>query len=211
MSGLSYDFAQQNFDPSPAWDHSSLLGQSPQSLPVERSLPDEASGSLWRTSDSPLMSPHQALQFPLNSSAISMTPPLPGGRDAFGSQGLRDDQMWQHTPAPIRSMSLVSPAELPPHYQARHFQQHLPSSRRISATSAVPTSSVYGHTRPDADGLRAHLATESNPLAQQPHPGQASGFAFPQWSSYPGQNTAVAESGDSVAPHEWYSGSHNPT
>lgn len=201
MSGPGYEFSQ-HFDPSPSWENSPFLSHSPRGLAIERSLPEEASGAFWRQGGSSLPGAYHPSHFRVNESSISTSLSPQGSREAFGSQGGRDDRTWHHPPAPIRSMSLVTPEELPAHYQARYFHQPPFPARRVSATLGGSASSIYSHHTPD-------LATDSSTLGHHGHVEHAGGFSFPQWGTYPPQGAQTTESSTGYSSQQWYTASTN--
>jgi hypothetical protein len=107
----------------------------------------------------------------------------------------------------MRSMSLVTPEELPPHYQARYFHPSPMTAGRISTTTGMASSSLYGHGSQDTATIEPHSAIETSSLANPAHAGAPVGFTFPQWDSYPSQSTHIAASGPEGYSQEWYTGS----
>ena len=204
MSGLSYELSQ-NLEPPPSWDHSPFSSQSSQSLAVEGSFPDEASGTFWRPSRSPIIGAYPPSQFAVNSS-LSITPLSQGSREPFFPQRARDGRGWHHPPGPVRSMSLVTPEELHAHYQARYFQSPI-APGRVPSASGVHAPTNYGHTSRDIAVSESRSATDGHSLTRQGQAGQPVGFNFPQWGMYQQQNTQMVEPGAEGFPHEWYNGS----
>lgn len=209
ISGLTYEMPQ-SFDPSPSWEHSPFSSQSSQSLAVERSFPDDASGAFWRPSESPLTSVFPPSQFSMHSSSLSINPLSQGSREAFVPQRTRDGRGWHSPPGPVRSMSLVTPAELPAHYQARHFQSPI-ASGRVPSASGVQPSTHHSHASQDSAAGESHSVTDRHPLVRQGHISQPVGFTFPQWGVYQQHNTGMVGSGAEGLPGEWYSGSPHLT
>lgn len=143
----------------------------------------------------------------MTSSSQVITPSSQGRREAFFSQGGRDDRDWHSPSAPMRSMSLVTPEELPPHYQARFFQQPPVSARRVPETAGIHTA--YNHAAQDTSMSTSLSTTNANPLNQQARPVQPVGFNFPQWGTYPHQSTQLIDSGVEGFAREWYTDSPN--
>ena len=208
MSGLPYDFPQ-GFATSPPWEHSPFMSHSPQNLGIDRSLSGETSGSLWRQSDSPLTSAYPPSLLSMNSSSVSMTPSSQGSREALFPHGARDDRNRHPPPAPMRSMSLVTPEELPPQYQARFLQQSSHPADRIAVTPGVAAHPLYNHAAHDTSSYVPHSSMEINSLEHQGGVAHQAGFAFSQWSGYPQQNTQMIDSGTEGFSREWYAGSPN--
>lgn len=209
MSGASYEFPP-NFDPPPTWDHSPFLSHSPQSLGIDRSVSGEASGTFWRPSGSPMTGAYAPSQYSMNSSSLSIAPSSQGSREAFFPQSARDDRNWQPPPAPMRSMSLVTPEELPAHYQARFLHQSSIAAGRGSLAAGVTTHPLYGQAAQNTIPCEPHSTTERSPLGHQERTGQPAGLGFPQqWGTYPQQNTQMAEPGAEGYSREWYAGSPN--
>lgn len=208
MSGLSYEFPP-NFGPSPSWGHSTFQSNSPQSLAIERPIQEEGTGTIWRPSGSPMPGAYPLPQFSMHSSSLSITPSSQGSREAFFPHGTRDDRSWQPPPAPIRSMSLVTPEELPPHYQARFLSQPPNTVGRVPATAEATAHTLYTHAAQGAAAYEPHANTEINPLGHPGRTGQPAGFGFPQWGTYPQQSIQMVESGREGFSREWYTGSPN--
>lgn len=209
MSGLPYEFPQC-FEPSPSdppssWDQSPYLSHSPHSLDVDRRFSEETSSSLWRPGRSPMDVAHPPSQFPANSS-MSMGRSSQDSRESFAPLRERDGRSWHPPPAPARSMSLVTPDELPAHYQARYFQSPIASGTGPSAL-AVHASTHYGQAGPYAALSEPHSATDRHGLARQGYTGQMAGYHFPPWSLYQQQNTQLVDPGAEGFPHDWYAGS----
>jgi Fungal Zn(2)-Cys(6) binuclear cluster domain len=203
MSGLSYEFSP-SFDPSPSWDTSPFLGHSPQGLAIDRSFPEETVGTFWRPSGSPLPTAYRTPQLPIHASSMSVTPSSQDRRDAVFSQGARDDRSWHPPPAPIRSMSLATPEELPPHYQARYFHQPLTVAGQGPGSSGVAATTLHTHATQGTAAPESHLVTEINARGHRGRTGQPAGLGFPQWGSYPQQFAQMVESGREGLSHDWY-------
>lgn len=208
MSGLSYEYPP-SFDPSPSWESSPFLSHSPQPLAIDRSIPGELSGTFWRPSGSPMPGAYAPSEFPMNASSLSIAPPSQASREAGFPHRGRDDRGWHPPPAPVRSMSLVTPEELPPHYQARFYSQHPIAAGRGPAPAGVTAHTLYTHSTPDTSMSELHSATETSPLGHQARTAQPTGFNLPQWGSYPQQTAQMMEPGTEGFPSEWYTASPN--
>ncbi len=208
MSGLGYDFPQA-FATSPPWEHSSFMSHSPQTQVIDRPFAGEAAGSLWRQNGSPLTGAYPASLISMNSSSISMTASSQGSREALFSHGAREDRSRHLPPAPMRSMSLVTPEELPPQYQARFFQQSQHAADRTAVTAGVAAHPLYPHATHDTSAYGPHSSMEINSIEQQGGVGHQTDFAFSQWSGYPQQNTQMVDPGTEGFSREWYAGSAN--
>jgi hypothetical protein len=206
MSGLSYDY-QQNFDPSASWDHSPFMSHSPQNLAIERSNPGDASSTWGRPTGSPIAGAYPPSLLSMHSSSMSMTPSSQGSREAFLPHGTRDDRNWQPPTTPMRSMSLVTPEEMPPHYQARFLHQSPVSAGPAPVTAGLAIQTPYNHTFQDAASCMPQ--TGMNVLGHHDHTSQQVGFAYPQWANDPQQGTQIVESGADVYPAGWYPGPPN--
>ena len=195
LSALTYE-VPHTFDPPSSWEHSPFSSQSSQSLAVERSFPEDASGAFWRPGGSPLTGAYPPSQFSMHSSSLSMTPSSHGSRDGFVPQRARDGRGWHPPQGPVRSMSLVTPEELPAHYQARYFQSPI--------ASGVHASTHYGHASHDTVAGESHSTTERHPTLRQSQTAQQVGFTFPQWGAYQQTDTQTVGSSAQGLPREWY-------
>lgn len=161
----------------------------------------------WRRGDSPGTAAYPSSQYTMNASSRIVTPSSQGNREAFFSHGSRDDRDWHPPSAPMRSMSLVTPEELPPHYQARFFQQPPIPDRRVADPPVNHT--VYGHAAQDMSISSPYSTTNASPLDQQARSVHSVGFNFPQWGAYSQHSPQLMESGVDGFPREWYTGSPN--
>jgi hypothetical protein len=203
MSGLSYEYPQ-SFEPSPSWEQPPFLSHSPQNLALDRSHPEGVSAAFWRPTASPMTAAYPPSQFSMHSSSVSMTPSSQSSREAFNSRGARDERNWHHPPAPVRSMSLVTPDELPPNYQARYLQQS-PIAGPVPVSSDPTAASIYGQPSQDVHAIDPHSATDLHAFGSQGHPRHHSAFAIPQWTSYSQSGTQMMDSGDESFTSRWYS------
>lgn len=147
-------------------------------------------------------------QYSMNSSSLSITPSQ-SSREVFPAHGTRDDRGWHSPPAPIRSMSLVTPEDLPPQYQARFFHQSPMAADREAATAALAAHPLYTPACEDAPSYGRHSITETNPLGPPGRSGVPGGFGLPQWGTYPQHSPQMAEPGGEGLSREWYAGSPN--
>lgn len=205
MSGLDYEFPPE-LGPSPSWENSPFLNQSPQNLNIDRSIPQDASSNFWRSTGSPLTAAYPSSQFSMHSSSLSITPSPQGSRDAFFPHEVRGDRSWHPPPAPMRSMSLATPEELPPNYQARFLQQ---TTGRVPVTGEIAAHMLYAHAAQGTAASRTQSAADMNPHGQQGRIGQPARFIHPQWGGYPQQSAQMVESGVEGFSRDWYTGSPN--
>ena len=155
-----------------------------------------------------MTSAYPASQYSVQSSSVSITPSSQGSRDVFLHHFAQDDRSWHAPSAPIRSMSLATPEELPPHYQVRFLQQSPVAVGRGPVTAGAGAQSHYNDAH-DAAASVPHPSTETNPVGHHGQAGQQGGFTFSQWGTYPQQSTQLIESGAQEFPREWYTGSPN--
>jgi hypothetical protein len=176
-------------------------------MAIERSIPAEASSTFWKSSGSPMTSNYPPSQFSMGSSSLSMTPSSQSSRETFLPHVSRDDRSWHPTPAPVRSMSLVTPEELPPQYHARFLNQIPLAASRVAVTGGVGASPFYTHSAPETSLIGRHLSAETDASGYQRHTGQQVGMSFPQWGAYPQQNTQMIDAGAEGYSRDWYGGS----
>jgi hypothetical protein len=208
MSGLSYDY-HQNFDASSGWDHSPYLSHSPQNLAIDRSNAGDASSTWGRPTGSPIAGAYAPSLLSMHSSSMSMTPSSQGSREAFLPHGARDDRNWQPPSTPMRSMSLVTPEEMPPHYQARFLHQSPVSTGPAPVTAGLAIQTPYNHAFQDAASCMPQASAGMTVLGHHDHTGQQLGFAYPQWNNDHQPGTQILESGAEVYAAEWYHGPQN--
>jgi hypothetical protein len=106
-------------------------------------------------------------------------------------------------------MSLVTPEELPPHYQARFLHQSPVSTGPAAVTAGLAIQTPYNHAFQDAPSCMPQVPAGMTVIGQHDHTGQQVGFAYPQWSNDPQQGPQILESGAEVYPAEWYHGPQN--
>ena len=187
---------------SNTWEHPYYNG-SPGPISGHKPPVNDHQASLWTQSPAPAGYPH--LPYSIPPSTVGRTMSSESHSNLFVSAGPREDPGWPPPNHPTRSMSLVQPDELPPHY-SNSIRESIPNLKRRKTTP----SEVMTPSGPEAVLYSSTVLQEpqSAPLGGPYGHGQPMQFPYPpsSWAPYPQQPGQAT-----MGPPNWYPRSPLPT
>ena len=204
LTSRSYDHAH-NMEPGHIWSGPTYLQQSPQPMAADKHYPEDH--NFWRPHDPMVPTSYPHPHYTMTPSTLSVAPSSHSSAEQLPTFGLRDGRHWQPPRhPPLRSMSLVTPEEMPHYYQTQYQHDHTQDFSRRTTNPLEMQPPI----------LASNAGPITEPPEQQPIPGmvpyhqtmpqQPMHFGYPPvWSSMPPLHSPhLQNSGQEGFPQEWY-------
>ena len=187
------------YEQNPTWA-TPFIQQSPQNLAMNKS---QAEDLHWRHHNTSMPASYTQHPYPMTYPSASLAPSPQSSTQQTPNFEHRDPHGWSALPLPpLRSTSLVSPEELPTHYQNHYYHtatnEFSPSTN--NSDMQPPTVSRHDSTMPRSD---PPLPLPGMGLFHEPTPPNINCVYPPSWASVP-PNLGPQMAGSGSESFSWY-------